>query len=122
MKSLFRRLVFWTLVIGLALPLATPGSAGAEEESVEQKLRTLPLPSADGKCSASSNTTATSFEALRAALLREQLAAAGKTPGSESGDGVLNGRGYNYGPVPTGFDLVVLQREIAEQRRATAQK
>jgi len=122
MKSPLRGLVFWTLAIGLALPLVTPGLAGAEEESVQQKLRALPLPSSGGQCSASSNKAAQSFEALKAILIREQLAAAGQAPGSESSDGVLNNRGYNYGPEPTGFDIVTIQREVEMQRRVAVPK
>lgn len=88
--------------------------------SVREKLRLLPLPTQGGQCSAAAGASKTSVEDLRTALLLSQLAATANAEqqATATTDGVLNGRGYNYGPDPDTFDFAVIQRELELQRQS----
>lgn len=89
------------------------------DASVREKLRTIPLPASSEQCSAASAREQVSAADVRAAIFLSQVAAnADAEQATATTDGLLNGRGYNYGPDPGHFNFAVLQHEIELKRQS----
>ncbi len=122
MQRTNRKSFFLSLVLSLGFfGLTTVAPATAEEgATVREKLRTFALPTQGGQCAATAGLSRESIDGTHAAFLLSQVAANAdaEQQATATTDGVLNGRGYNYGPDPGNSDFVLVQRELELMRQS----
>lgn len=115
---------FLTMFFGAGLfAVLSAAPSHADDTSVREKLRTIPLPVPGEQCAANAAVKEqVSAADVRATVLLSQIAAnANAEQATATTDGILNGRGYNYGPDAGHFNFAVLQRE-AELKRQSESK